>query len=838
MSRWLNTRAYVSLGLCGVAASALLVAAFLGWMPDRIAAIREGRTSLAEVTAAASTALITAGDVKGLEALLGLARERNRDLQSIAVRRSGGEVVLGVGDHRPWRAIDDDHSSESQVKVPIFAGSTRWGQVELRFEPLQRPGLAGVLSHPTVKLIGGVFLTCFFAFYLYLGRVLRQLDPAQAVPARVRAALDTLAEGLVIIDRRGYVVLANSAFAAIVGIDALRLTGRRIGELDWRGRDGTPLARENYPWRAALSDGEPRTSVMLDLATSDGETRNFIANCAPVLGAGAKAGGVLISLDDVTTLERNKSELARAKSDAESANRAKSEFLANMSHEIRTPMNAILGFTELLRRGGTRDEQALRKYLATIHSSGKHLLELINDILDLSKVEAGRFETERIACAPHRIVREVMQVLESRAREKDVALEFDVTGKVPARFDSDPARLRQIVTNLLGNAIKFTAAGTIRVGMRVEGPAQDARLLIAVRDSGIGIAADKIDHLFEPFAQADASISRRYGGTGLGLAISRRFARALGGDIRVESTEGVGSTFTVSLPAGDITGTTMLDTAEALADGEVAPAAEDARRWRFPARRVLVVDDGPENRQLVRVVLEEVGLVIEEAENGLLGVERASRGGVDLVLMDVQMPVLDGLAATRRLREQGLTLPIIALTAHAMKGFESTIEAAGCSGWLVKPVSIDLMLATLAPLLGGVRDTAQAPDTAVAVSPPPSAVQAAEPMMEEPLVSVYEGVPRLHTAIRMFVERVPGQLEAMRGAFAEGRLDVVAEIAHTVKGSGGTVGFDDFTVPAQDLEEAARAGQAERIADLLTALAGLASRVRAPCDAAGDRAAA
>jgi len=831
--RWLSTRTYVSIGLCGVTASVLLVLAFFGFIPDRISAVREGRAALAEVTAAASTALITNQDLRGLGAALHLMIDRNPDLQSVGIRRDDGTLVLSAGDHAAWQIGTGDHSTEDQVKVPILAGSDRWGQAELRFQPLATGGVWGVVQHPWVKLVGALMLLGFAAFHLYLGRVLKQLDPAQAVPARVRAALDTLAEGLIVIDRRQHVVLANGAFAAVVGEPSDVLLGRQVCDFAWAAPDAQPFDRRQSPWAQVLQDGRARTNVMVKLAAADGRVRSFIVNCAPVLGSGSRPGGVLISLDDVTQMEETQAALALAKDDAEAASRAKSEFLANMSHEIRTPMNAILGFTDLLRRGQGRSEADVRKHLGTIHSSGKHLLELINDILDLSKVEAGHFEMERVRCAPHRTVREVLQVLEARAREKAIALEFEIAGEIPETIETDPGRLRQIVTNLVGNAIKFTEHGSVRVSMRLVDVGIPS-LQIAIRDSGIGIAQDKLEAIFDPFTQADASVSRRFGGTGLGLSISRRFARALGGDIVAGSEPGRGSTFTVTIAAGLLAGVRMITAEEALPLHDAAEPVLPAGRWIFPRRRVLVVDDGPENRELVRLVLSELGLEIEEAENGRIGVDKTLAGAFDLVLMDIQMPELDGLSATRELRTRGCTLPIVALTAHAMKGYEQEIRAAGCSDWLVKPIDIDRLVELLAGMLGGKRGEAETPVAAIAALP----VDPEVPVERTPIVSRFADKPRLHAAVRLFAQRLGGQLAAMEAACSESRWDELARLAHALKGGGGTVGFDQFTEPAVKLEQAALAADAEAIRCALAIIHDIADRIVVPGESMGTTRAA
>jgi PAS domain S-box-containing protein len=696
LKKVLTTRTYLAMGLAFLVASLLLAAAFFGLMPDRAAAIREGRAALAELAAANATALATRGDIAQAEAMLKFMVSRNGELRSAALRKSGGDVVASVGEHaRIWQPMADDRSTDRQIKVPIRSGRGRWGQIELAFEPIKVPSLFGLMEMPWLYLLGFMFFACFGSFYFYLGRMLRHIDPSQAVPTRVRSALDTLAEGLLVIDKKQTVVLANQAFASLLGATTDELVGRETGALGWLGTDGEPIKQTEFPWTVALREGALQRDRMLRLRDAAGKLRTFKTNCSPVIGGDGKPGGVLISLDDVTRLEENEVELRKAKEEAETANKSKSEFLANMSHEIRTPMNAILGFTELLKRGhGRTHEREVRRHLDTIHSSGKHLLELINDILDLSKVEAGHMEVERIDCEAHRIIREVVKVLGVRARDKGIGLEFSAESEVPAVVQSDPSRLRQIVTNLVGNAIKFTEQGAVRVVIRAGGTVAVPRYEIDVIDSGIGIAADKLDGIFEAFVQADSSVTRRFGGTGLGLAISRRFARALGGDIIVTSEPGVGSTFAITIDAGPLAGVKMLAPAEAC-QLDLDVAEEEHVRWEFPSARILVVDDGAENRELVRLVLEENGLTVDEAENGQVAVDKAAVTPYGVILMDMSMPVMDGYTATRTLRQRGLKTPIFALTAHAMAGFEKEVLEAGCTGYVTKPIDIDLLLGAL-----------------------------------------------------------------------------------------------------------------------------------------------
>jgi PAS domain S-box-containing protein len=822
----LNTKSYIALGLSFLVVSAVLAAIFLGLVPDRIGAIRDGRTKLAEALAATATTMAAKGDLRQLESTLQLVVKRNPDLLSAAMRRADGSLVVTVGDHdRHWVPRSEDISTDIQLQVPIFAGSSKWGQLELRYRPLLAQGFSIVIWNPWFALLAFMLVVCLASFYFYLGKVLRHLDPSQAVPGRVRAALDTLAEGLLVIDRKQNIVLANHAFAAFLGKTPEELIGHNAASLDWRETDDQPLSKDQLPWLVTLRDASVQQDRMLNLRNIQSRQRNFIVNCSPVLAGGGKANGVFISLNDVTQLEQNKVELHRAKDAAEAANRAKSEFLANMSHEIRTPMNAILGFTELLKRGYSRSERDTAKFLNTIHSSGTHLLELINDILDLSKVEAGQMEMERIPCAPHQIVREVVTVLTSVAQRKGIALEFQVRSAVPATIQSDPRRLRQIVTNLVGNAIKFTEKGGVRVALHLKTGNVPPLLTIDVSDSGIGIPVDKLDSIFDPFVQADTSVTRRFGGTGLGLSISRRFARALGGNIVASSEPGKGSTFAVTIDCGPLDGVRMLEPAEVL------PAEEDVRthdgvQWKFPRARVLVVDDGPENRDLVTLVLEEYGLQVEQAENGKTGLDLALQGRFDVVLIDIQMPVMDGNTATRLMRERGLKLPIYALTANAMKGFEEEIVAAGFTGYLTKPLDIDKLVATLAETLGGERAVEQprqdVPAARVSVAAPPASAP------EPPLVSRLADKPRLLPAIQKFTVRLGQQLDAMEQAWKARNLTELAALAHWLKGAAGTVGYDAFTEPSTELEQLVKSGSESGIDAALGRLRRLQHRIVVP----------
>ncbi len=525
----------------------------------------------------------------------------------------------------------------------------------------------------------------------------------------------------------------------------------------------------------------------------------------------AERADLVLALDESRRAEL---EAVAAREVAEARNTAKSDFVARMSHEIRTPMTSILGYSERLRESDI-PERERAEAVETIRLNGEYLMQLLNDMLDLSKIEAGRLEVERAPCMLFDLLFEVRAAMEVRAHAKGLGFEFQFASAMPETIVTDVIRLKQILLNLIGNAIKFTEAGSVCVTFDVtQSEGSPACLRFRVADTGVGMSDEELARLFQPFVQADRSTARRFGGTGLGLSITKTLVELLSGTIEVESHPGVGSTFTVVVVIRTVDGAPNIPKSEIerLARRE----AFDDESLALPrlSCRVLVVDDSPDHRRLMSFLLGRAGAEVALAENGHAALQRVLQGRVagksfDVILMDMHMPVLDGRAATQRLRSLGYTLPIVALTGDASSNEARRALDAGCDETLVKPVDVAELIASVARHVKN--------DTPMDTKRSPSFVP------RDPAAADDE----LNRLVQMFLDDLQGDAHEMQSAFAADDLESVARLAHRLKGTAGSYGFPALTEQAAKLERSARAksarGDVERE---LAALADLCAAAR------------
>ena len=548
----------------------------------------------------------------------------------------------------------------------------------------------------------------------------------------------------------------------------------------------------------------------------DGEKRWFQLTATAINPGPVEEMKVVGIGNDITQLKHLQKELEKQKIKAEEANRAKSAFLANMSHEIRTPLNGVIGMLSLLE--STRLDEQQREYLQIAYSSAEALLFLINDILDISKIEAGKMEFDSVDFSLPGLIEDFSSGFAIAAEKKGIKYVVNVADDVPRYLKGDPGRLRQILINLTGNALKFTEKGQIGLTVELLRDLGDRALVkFSVRDTGIGIPEDKADRLFRKFSQVDLSISKKFGGTGLGLAISKKLAELMGGEIGVESQEGKGATFwfTVNLPKG--AGKEETDAAR-----KKKGTAPDGNELKLRGR-VLVVEDNPVNQRVVTGFLRRIGVRAEVVNNGKEAVEVLEMIPYDLVLMDVQMPVMDGLSATRAIREPDSRvldrqIPIVALTAHAFKEEVSRCMDAGMNDYLSKPIDpqklIDILAKWLPRRPGGMSDDyeMQGPRDAAGAE---IGEERNEPVFDrEYLLKATMNDPGFgKKALELFLETGSGLLASLETAIEAGDAAEIMRVAHSIKGSSGSVGARRVAEIASIIEKEAKDGRPDNVAE-------------------------
>ena len=619
----------------------------------------------------------------------------------------------------------------------------------------------------------------------------RTEDALKQSELRLRTVVSNVPVILFALDRQGLFTFCEGKGLNAAGLKPGALVGRSVYDLD-RNLSG-------------LSD-QIGKALAGETVTMTREVRGAVyeGQAVPMRDDRGEVTGLIGIAMDITERKRAEEETQRAREAAEAASQAKSEFLANMSHEIRTPMNGILGMTELALETSLTAEQ--REYLDMVKISAESLLTIINDILDFSKIEAGKLELDHEFFDLRCFLDSVLKPLTLRARQKGLDLSSAVDPQVPEALLGDSGRLRQVLMNLVGNAIKFTEHGSVSVNVKFESlDLHTAGLRLEVKDTGIGIPRAKQEVIFDAFAQADGSTTRRYGGTGLGLTITRKIVEMMGGQIGVESKPGQGATFTVTLPFSLAAKAEPLQPEEAPAvavqssEAEAGTAVQSESHAGSPLR-ILVAEDNPANQKLVLYLLQKLGYAVEVASDGkeaLATLEKAGLESFGLVLMDVQLPEMNGFEATAAIRQMekrsGRRLPVVALTAHALKGDMERCLEAGMDGYVSKPIRREELIEAIQCFLP---------------CPPPStgnqvalAAGSETLNMPETLARIGGNTGLLGELVEIFLDSYPGLLQRMSRAIAEYDYHALDSVVHILKSSLGNFSALPALQAAVALEE-------------------------------------
>lgn len=667
-----------------------------------------------------------------------------------------------------------------------------------------------------------------------------QLASLRRANALLEAQRETSIDGILVVDESRKVLAYNGQFVKLWGVpEAVTATNDDnllLASVASNLRD--PLS---FYDRLSYLYEHPTESSRDEVCLHDG--RVFDRYSTPILGDEGQNFGRIWYFRDITKEREAESLLRKAKDIADMANNAKSTFLANMSHEIRTPMTAILGYADLLAEEASHGKltgEQRSDYVLTIKRNGEHLLSIINDILDLSKIESGKMSVEQIDVRPAQILDSVLSLMHVNARAKGLELSVVYDSPVPESILSDPLRLRQVLVNLIGNAIKFTEVGAVTVHVSFDAQnSSDSALRFRIEDTGVGMTVEQVSRLFSAFEQADASTTRKFGGTGLGLRISKRLAEVLGGDIAVTSQPGKGSAFTFSLKTGPAKKLGLTDMTKISRTIDYKPAAPTPIGKLLDGVRILLVEDGLDNQRLIAHLLRNAGATVDMRENGELAVQALTVDGTlgsalvsvspfDLVLMDMHMPKMDGYTATRLLRQKGYARPIIALTAKAMSGDADECKRAGCDEYAVKPIDARALITICASQARALKLAESAQQLHADHESLPDETD------QVPLKSTLADDPIVGPILQEFLAGLPMTVASIEKSVASRNWSELMHASHQLAGAAGMYGYSIMTDAARDLEILAHSLSDGAKSDEVLSVAGrLTSLCRRACLADG-----
>ena len=648
-------------------------------------------------------------------------------------------------------------------------------------------------------------------------RVAQRTQALKQSEKRTLAVLNNIAEAIVTINEKGFIEAVNPAAETIFGYERGEMLGMHSLLLLSDTHQSEYLNAESY---LDNQEGPLAAGKVISLSEFEGKHKSGETFPIELLVSSVTIDRQILRVciaRDITERKRTEEELRKhrehleelvqdrtrevaiARDQANEANRTKSAFLANMSHEIRTPLTAIIGFAEA-SLDSNQSISERQEAIKTIAKSGKHLLQLINDILDLSKVEADKLEVEHIDMSLFAVLAEISSLVEPQAGKKGLSFRVNYQFPLPLTIKSDPVKLKQIILNLCSNAVKFTNSGQVSITARCD--SAQRQMVFSVEDSGIGMTAEQCAKVFDPFVQADTSTTRKYGGTGLGLSLSRKLATLLGGSLAVSSKPGEGSCFTATVNTGP------LDQARFITDTSQIPEfAEQHEADQHTALQgsILLAEDTEDNQRLIAWHIKRLGAKVSIAGDGRKAVELASTQSFDLILMDMQMPVMDGVEATRILRRQGYDKPIVALTANAMQKDKDLCLGAGCDDFVTKPIDIQEFYQVLKRYL---------------------AAGPAETVQLQPIVStLLHEEPELIEMVRYFINTLPEEISKLKRAASDGDWSTVQFVSHQLKGRGGGFGYPVVSEVASKIEFQLASQNYPSVKSLVTELNAICERI-------------
>lgn len=657
--------------------------------------------------------------------------------------------------------------------------------------------------HTATVILVSIFLAILFVgitLYFFLKDFnlrLRSEKQVKASKARIKKFLESLPLGVYVISKDGVPYFTNSTAVDILGegiVSKNNYSNMRNIYQSYIIGTNEPYPEEKRPILRVLK-GENNICVEDVETEKDGKRIPLRINATHILDEDGNIEFAIAVFEDITNLKKAENELREAKKLAEESSRLKEMFLANMSHEIRTPMNAVIGFTDLLLKRNLNEEEM--GYVRIIKTSGENLLRIINDVLDISKIESGLMTFEIHPIAINGLFSSIEVMFTQKAREKNIQLTFTDDPHIPVSIMGDPTRLTQIIMNLVGNAIKFTKDGSVRVSAKLAGREENnVQIEFSVKDTGIGIPEEKLDTIFERFTQAEKHTTRKFGGTGLGLNIVKQLVELQGGTITVNSIEGMGSEFKFLL--------SFSTTAESV---PVKPQKyEECDIERLKQLKILMVEDSPINVKFMTVLFENHGMAVDHAENGKVAIEKMAQTDYDIILMDIEMPEMNGYETTTYIRSVlENSVPIIAMTAHTMAGESEKCLQMGMNGYLSKPIREDLLFRTLIHIgLEGQKSETR-PEKLVDLSTLEKTMRGNKKVILETL--------------EIFLEHLPENLEGINQGVEEKDFAMIRRNAHTMKSSVSILGMNKIQNLLEEMERlSASESDMDRIVELKDSL--------------------